>query len=115
MTVRAKLAIHGGEKVLNQTLNRTLITSITTLIVVIVLFIYGGNVLQPFAFTLIIGVILGTYSSLFIASPAMLWLDDKINIDTELDQVQTEVSNENSFNEFDGVQSAESSMSFSFI
>tara|TARA_Y100001970_G_scaffold36286_2_gene44830 strand:+ start:1063 stop:1962 length:900 start_codon:yes stop_codon:yes gene_type:complete len=72
---------------LNQTLNRTLITSITTLIVVIVLFIYGGNVLQPFAFTLIIGVILGTYSSLFIASPVMLWLDDKINIDTEKEDI----------------------------
>tara|TARA_B100001123_G_scaffold257277_1_gene286842 strand:+ start:922 stop:1821 length:900 start_codon:yes stop_codon:yes gene_type:complete len=71
---------------LNQTLNRTLITSITTLIVVIVLFIYGGNVLQPFAFTLIIGVILGTYSSLFVASPVMLWLDNKINIDTEKEE-----------------------------
>ena len=68
---------------LNQTLSRTLVTSITTLIVVVVLFIYGGNVLKPFAFTLIVGVILGTYSSLFIASPIMLFLDEKINIDTE--------------------------------
>ena len=68
---------------LNQTLSRTLVTSITTLIVVVVLFIYGGNVLKPFAFTLIVGVILGTYSSLFVASPIMLFLDEKINIDTE--------------------------------
>jgi len=68
---------------LNQTLSRTLVTSLTTLIVVVVLFIYGGNVLKPFAFTLIIGVILGTYSSLFIASPIMLFLDEKFNIDTE--------------------------------
>ena len=68
---------------LNQTLSRTLVTSLTTLMVVVVLFIYGGNVLKPFAFTLIIGVILGTYSSLFIASPIMLFLDEKININTE--------------------------------
>ena len=68
---------------LNQTLSRTLVTSLTTLMVVVVLFIYGGNVLKPFALTLIIGVILGTYSSLFIASPIMLFLDEKININTE--------------------------------
>tara|TARA_Y100000590_G_C15734433_1_gene1018067 strand:- start:791 stop:1684 length:894 start_codon:yes stop_codon:yes gene_type:complete len=60
---------------LNQTLNRTIVTSLTTLIVTVVLFIYGGDVLKPFAFTLIIGVILGTYSSLFIASPVLLILD----------------------------------------
>jgi len=72
---------------LNQTLSRTLITSLTTLIVVIVLFIYGGNVLKPFAFTLIIGVILGTYSSLFIASPIMLFLDDRVNIDEEKEEI----------------------------
>ena len=60
---------------------RTLITSLTTLIVVIVLFIYGGSVLKPFAFTLIIGVILGTYSSLFIASPFMLYLKSKIKLE----------------------------------
>ena len=57
---------------LNQTLNRTLVTSITTLIVVIVLYIYGGDVLRPFSFALIIGIILGTYSSIFIASPITL-------------------------------------------
>tara|TARA_Y100000590_G_C15744817_1_gene1021571 strand:- start:6710 stop:7609 length:900 start_codon:yes stop_codon:yes gene_type:complete len=72
---------------LNQTLGRTIITSLTTLIVVIVLYIYGGNVLKPFAFTLIIGVILGTYSSLFIASPSMLWLDEKINTDIEKEEI----------------------------
>ena len=70
---------------LNQTLNRTLVTSLTTLIVVIVLYFYGGNVLKPFAIALIIGVILGTYSSIFIASPITLFLEEKYNIETEED------------------------------
>lgn len=70
---------------LNQTLNRTLVTSLTTLIVVIVLYFYGGNVLKPFAIALIIGVILGTYSSIFIASPVTLFLEEKYNIETEED------------------------------
>ena len=68
---------------LNQTLNRTLVTSITTLIVVIVLYIYGGDVLRPFSFALIIGIILGTYSSIFIASPITLYLEEKYNIEAE--------------------------------
>ena len=73
---------------LNQTLSRTIVTSFTTLMVVIVLYIYGGEVLQPFAFALIIGVILGTYSSLFIASPIMLFLDKKFNIEIEEQEKQ---------------------------
>ncbi|MCC5906606.1 MAG: protein translocase subunit SecF [Balneolaceae bacterium] len=55
-------------KSLNDTLSRTVVTSVTTLFVVSVLFIFGGEVLKGFAFALVIGVILGTYSSLFIAS-----------------------------------------------
>ena len=68
---------------LNQTLARTIVTSLTTLLVVMVLFLYGGNVLKPFAFTLIIGVLLGTYSSLFVASPIMLYLEEKFNLEVE--------------------------------
>tara|TARA_B100001996_G_scaffold355863_1_gene318785 strand:- start:780 stop:1682 length:903 start_codon:yes stop_codon:yes gene_type:complete len=68
---------------LNQTLGRTIVTSLTTLVVVVVLFLYGGNVLKPFAFTLIVGVLLGTYSSLFIASPIMLYLEEKFNLEAE--------------------------------
>ena len=75
------------EKIINeslvQTLNRTIVTSITTLIVVIVLYIYGGEVLQPFSLALLIGIILGTYSSLFVASPVMLFLEKKYNIEIE--------------------------------
>jgi preprotein translocase subunit SecF len=54
---------------LNETLSRTVITSLTTLFVVSILFFFGGEVLRSFALALIIGVIIGTYSSLFIASP----------------------------------------------
>ncbi|MEM9016149.1 MAG: protein translocase subunit SecD [Verrucomicrobiota bacterium] len=58
---------------LNKTLARTLLTSITTLITVVVLFLFGGPGLRNFALTLIIGVLIGTYSSIFIASPIVLW------------------------------------------
>ena len=62
---------------LNQTLSRTIITSFTTLIVVMVLFYFGGEVIHLFAFALIVGVFIGTYSSMFIASPVIVMLDKK--------------------------------------
>jgi len=55
-------------KSINQSLSRTLITSITTLLVITVLLMYGGVTIRPFAFTLLVGVIIGTYSSIYIAS-----------------------------------------------
>ena len=58
---------------LNRTLARTLLTSLTTLITVVVLFVFGGPGLRNFAETLIIGVLIGTYSSIFIACPIVLW------------------------------------------
>ena len=72
-------------KSLNISLNRTIITSLTTLMVAMVLYLFGGRVLQPFSMALIIGVILGTYSSIFIASPVTLFLEEKYNIETEED------------------------------
>ena len=66
---------------LNKTLNRTIITSLTTLIVVTVLFFIGGNVLKPFSLSLIIGIIVGTYSSLFVATPFMLILEKKYQLE----------------------------------
>ncbi|MFQ5602314.1 MAG: protein translocase subunit SecF [bacterium] len=57
---------------INQSLNRTIITSVTTMIVVLILYLFGGPVIQNFAFALIIGVIVGTYSSIFIASPIVV-------------------------------------------
>ncbi|MFP4500435.1 MAG: protein translocase subunit SecD [Candidatus Hydrogenedentota bacterium] len=57
-------------KSINQTLARTLLTSITTLFVVVALFLFGGNAINDFAFALIIGVLVGSYSSVFVASSA---------------------------------------------
>ena len=62
---------------LNQTLSRTIITAVTTFIVVVVLLLAGGEVLRGFSFALFIGVIFGTYSSLFVASPIVLDLAKK--------------------------------------
>lgn len=64
-------------KSLNDTLSRTVITSVTTLFVVTVLFIFGGEVLKGFAFALVVGVILGTYSSLFVASSFVVELQKR--------------------------------------
>lgn len=64
-------------KSLNDTLSRTVITSLTTLFVVSVLFIFGGEVLKGFAFALVLGVIIGTYSSLFIASAIVVELQKR--------------------------------------
>jgi len=57
---------------LNSTLSRTLITSLTTFFVLLVIFIFGGEVIRGFMFALMVGVVVGTYSSLFIATPIML-------------------------------------------
>ena len=57
---------------LNSTLSRTINTSVTTFFVLLVIFIWGGEVIRGFMFALMVGVIVGTYSSLFIASPIML-------------------------------------------
>lgn len=59
---------------INQTLSRTLLTSLTTLIVVVLLYAFGGEGIHAFAFALVVGVLVGTYSSVFIASPILLWL-----------------------------------------
>ena len=62
---------------INQTLPRTILTSLTTLLVLISLYFYGGDALNGFAATLIIGVLIGTYSSIFVASPVVLALGAK--------------------------------------
>jgi len=61
---------------LNQTLSRTIITSLTTLIVVIILYISGSEIIKDFAFALIIGVTIGTYSSVFVATPIVVAYND---------------------------------------
>ena len=59
---------------LNQTLSRTLLTGSTTIIVLIVLYGWGGEGIHAFCFALLIGCIVGTYSSIYIATPMVLWL-----------------------------------------
>lgn len=61
-------------KSMNDTLSRTVITSLTTLFVVTVLFIFGGEVLKGFSFALMLGVMIGTYSSLFVATSVVVEL-----------------------------------------
>ncbi|MGD8252512.1 MAG: protein translocase subunit SecF, partial [Desulfobacterales bacterium] len=56
----------------NQTLSRTILTSLTTLIVIVALFVLGGGIIHDFAFALIVGVAVGTYSSVYVASPILL-------------------------------------------
>jgi SecD/SecF fusion protein len=77
--IRENLAIRPHEKAIdtfnlsiNNTMNRTLITSFTTLIVVLILLVFGGEVLRGFSFALFVGIIVGTYSSIFIATPSVL-------------------------------------------
>jgi len=78
--IRENMGILGRKRVsadlidlsINQTLSRTVLTSLTTLMVVVVLCVMGGTVLRGLALTLIFGVIVGTYSSMFIASPILL-------------------------------------------
>lgn len=77
--VRENLKLHRGEDLeglmntsINQTLSRTFITSGTTLMVVLCLYFFGGDVINTFAFVLLVGVIVGTYSSIFVASPVAL-------------------------------------------
>ena len=59
---------------INQTLSRTLMTSLTTLLVLLALFTFGGEIINAFAFTLIVGVLVGTYSSIYVASTTLLEL-----------------------------------------
>ncbi len=77
--IRENLGVKAGSEVkrifnesLNSTISRTMITSITTLFVVIVLFFFGGAALKGFSFALLVGILVGTYSSIFIATPIVI-------------------------------------------
>lgn len=79
--VRENLRLHRGEKLqeimdtsINQTLSRTIITSGTVLMVVLPLYIFGGEVINTFAFVLLVGLFIGVYSTVFVASPVALWI-----------------------------------------
>ena len=65
---------------ISQTLSRTILTSLTTFIVVFILYCLGGDAIHGFAFSLVVGVIAGTYSSIFVASPVLLWLMNSVGL-----------------------------------
>jgi preprotein translocase subunit SecF len=73
---RGKPLVEVMNDAINQTLSRTIITSGLTELVVIALFIFGGDVINTFAFVLMIGIVVGTYSSIYIASPAALYITE---------------------------------------
>ena len=64
-------------KSINESLSRTIVTSVTTFAVVLILFLFGGEVIHNFSFAMIIGVFVGTYSSIFIASPTVIKIAEK--------------------------------------
>lgn len=72
-----RLTVEMINESVNQTLSRTLLTSGTTLITILLLYIFGGEGIHAFAFALLIGVLVGTYSSIFVAAPALYWLSNR--------------------------------------
>jgi preprotein translocase subunit SecF len=77
--IRENLRLRGGDDLtkvindsINQTLSRTIITSGLTWIVVVALLVMGGEALRPFSFVMTIGIVVGTYSSIYIASPILV-------------------------------------------
>ena len=80
--VRENLKKHTSKKIneitnlsINETLSRTIITSVTTLLALVSIFIFGGEILKGFSFAMILGVLFGTYSSIYIANPVLLYLN----------------------------------------
>jgi preprotein translocase subunit SecF len=73
-------------KSIKGTLRRTLMTSLTTLLVLFALYLFGGAAINDFAFALLFGIVVGTYSSIFVASPVLLYLDRFAPKDTEEEQ-----------------------------
>lgn len=72
------LKVPGLSDIINEsvtrTLSRTTLTSLTTLLVVWALFLFGGEIIKSFSFTLMVGIMVGTYSSIFVASPMLIWM-----------------------------------------
>jgi len=67
----------------NQTLSRTVLTSITTLLALLSLLLLGGEVVRPFALAMAMGVVVGTYSSVYIAAPTLMWLESRFRARAE--------------------------------
>ena len=65
------------DKAVNQTLSRTILTSGTALLAALILYIVGGQGIHTFAFTMLVGIIAGSYSTIYIAAPIVLWLQHR--------------------------------------
>lgn len=86
--IRENMARHVGHKLdwiinrsINETLSRTVMTSGITLLSVIALYLFGGDVIRNFAFAMLVGIVIGTYSSVFIAAPVILFFDKEKSIE----------------------------------
>ncbi|MFY0254256.1 protein translocase subunit SecDF [Chitinophaga sp. 30R24] len=75
-------------KAINDTLSRTIMTSLTVFLTILILFIFGGEVTRGFAFAMLIGVITGTYSSIFVAAPVLVDFDKKNQLANESESVE---------------------------
>lgn len=73
-------------RAINDTLSRTVMTSLTVFLTILILFIFGGEATRGFAFAMLIGVITGTYSSIFVAAPVLVDLDKKDSLAQEVDR-----------------------------
>ena len=94
--IRENLLIRGGSiksimnEAINATLSRTLLTSATTIITVAILSLFGGSSLRDFSVMILIGLVVGTYSSVFVASPIVLWWSNRKGGDLRTDVLATE-------------------------
>lgn len=73
-------------RAINDTLSRTIMTSLTVFITILILFIFGGEVTRGFAFAMLIGIVTGTYSSIFVAAPVLVDMDKKDKLKDEIDR-----------------------------
>jgi SecD/SecF fusion protein len=81
-------------KAINDTLSRTVMTSLTVFLTILILFIFGGEVTRGFAFAMLIGVLTGTYSSIFVAAPVLVDFDKNNQLSNESDAIQAKVVSE---------------------
>jgi len=98
--IRENLLLRGGavrdimNEAINATLSRTVITSATTIITVALLSIFGGSTLFDFSIVILVGLVVGTYSSIFIAAPIVLWWSSRKGSDLRKDVIATEIAAE---------------------
>jgi SecD/SecF fusion protein len=98
--IRETLLVRSGSiknimnEAINATLSRTLLTSATTIVTVAILSLFGGSTLRDFSITIFIGLVVGTYSSIFVAAPIVLWWSRRKGSDLREDVLATEIKAE---------------------